>query len=326
MEEYKQYLKKDQTQWLLEKENPSVRYCALKELLGYDDNDEEVSSTREAISETELAKGLLSDQRLFADQDEYSTRERLYVLAELGIDGKKEDIRDAIDYYCEPKETSASKHFASVVNDIYNEDSMPPPCYIGNDTWFFIKLGYLDDHRTQKGIQWILKYGRFDDGDLTRYPDWMKPDKAGCWGKHSCIYGVSAILKALAEISPCKRSPEIQDALDEGAEFLLKHHVYRRSHNLEKPMNQRITRLGFPDFNHTDFLTLLLILTKVECRDARMDSAVNYLIRKQNKEGKWKMQRYYNDKQPIKLGKKGMPSKWITLRAHIALKRYFSLI
>jgi hypothetical protein len=56
-----------------------------------------------------------------------------------------------------------------------------------------------------------------------------------------------------------------------------------------------------------------------------MHDAILYLIKKQTREGKWKVQKP-TEKLMIPVDKKGEPSKWVTLRAMIALRRYFSLL
>ena len=42
LDEYKKYLKQDQTNWLLEQSSPSVRYFTLKELLDLDETNPKV--------------------------------------------------------------------------------------------------------------------------------------------------------------------------------------------------------------------------------------------------------------------------------------------
>ena len=73
----------------------------------------------------------------------------------------------------------------------------------------------------------------------------------------------------------------------------------------------------------TDVLEILLILTKLGCKDERMQEAVDLVITKQDKDGKWKMESGFNDRFQTKIERKGEPSKWITLNAMRVLKRYF---
>ena len=79
------------------------------------------------------------------------------------------------------------------------------PCLTGNMVFSLIRFGYLDDPRVQRGVDWITRYQRFDDGDGD--PQGWPYDKFEmCWGKHTCHMGVVKALKALAEIPADRRS------------------------------------------------------------------------------------------------------------------------
>ena len=49
MSDFKSFLKADPTNWLLEEENPSVRYYALKDLLDRPEDDQEVQTAKQEI-------------------------------------------------------------------------------------------------------------------------------------------------------------------------------------------------------------------------------------------------------------------------------------
>ncbi len=49
MEKWKSLLNKDPTNWLLEKNNPSVRYLTLTEILNKSKNDDKVIATKDEI-------------------------------------------------------------------------------------------------------------------------------------------------------------------------------------------------------------------------------------------------------------------------------------
>lgn len=56
-------LNKDPTDWLLEKNNPSVRYLTLTQLLEKDENESDVIEVKSAISEYTSVKRIFSKQR-----------------------------------------------------------------------------------------------------------------------------------------------------------------------------------------------------------------------------------------------------------------------
>ena len=47
------------------------------------------------------------------------------------------------------------------------------PCLTGNMVWSLIKLGFYEDSRVERGINWIIKYQRFDDGKRPVLKGWQ---------------------------------------------------------------------------------------------------------------------------------------------------------
>ena len=81
-------------QWLLEENEPSVRYRTLTELLGYPQNHQEVVTAKEKVSNCKNAERIFSrrnEQGLFPHKPEFygnwTTFNHLTILAELGIAG-----------------------------------------------------------------------------------------------------------------------------------------------------------------------------------------------------------------------------------------------
>jgi hypothetical protein len=58
--------------------------------------------------------------------------------------------------------------------------------------------------------------------------------------------------------------------------------------------------------------------------DPRLANALDLLLRKQDEQGRWRLEYTYNGKTWIDLEEKGRPSKWVTLRALRVLKRVAS--
>lgn len=263
----------------------------------------------------------------------YGTAWRLMLLAELGLDGADLRVRKAAKYLLHKAQEPLSGGFnASVLQHGSKPGPYLIPCFNGSMLWPFIRFGYLADDRIQNNLNWVLNHARFDDGEIIDPPPWMLKDGQldeddDCWGRHSCIRGVGSILLALTEIPRQLRSQRVQATIDEGLEYILKHHVHKKSHNLAKNMNAWITQLVYPSFG-TDMLDLLFILTKEGYHDPRMEDAVKLLIRKQDNEGKWRTQgsllKSRKQRLPIPVDEKGKPSQWITLRAMTVMKRYYA--
>lgn len=135
--------------------------------------------------------------------------------------------------------------------------------------------------------------------------------------------GVVKALKALSEIPRGERSADVQRTLEEGTEFILKHHIHKRSHNLSQVSKPGWRRFGFPLMYQTDVLEILGILTQLGCRDERMQEAIDLVVSKQDAAGRWKLADTFNGRFQVDIEEKGKPSKWITLNALRVLKRYY---
>lgn len=188
--------------------------------------------------------------------------------------------------------------------------------------WSLIRLGYLEDPRVQQGIDWITRYQRFDDGESDAAKGWPY-GRYLCWGRHSCHMGVVKALKALAEIPVGRRSGAVMSTIQRGAEYLLKHHVFKGSHDLTQVSIPAWLKFSFPLMWNTDALEVLGILTGLGYRDPRMQEALDLVVSKQDEDGRWRLERTFNGRFLVDIEKRGRSSKWITLNALRVLKRFF---
>jgi len=335
MSNWKSLLKADPTGWLLEKDNPSIRYFTLTDILGKPENDSEVREAKDEIMEVGAVPKILAKQsnegywetpKDFYKPKYKGTVWQLLILAELGADGKNESIRKACEFILENSQDHESSGFS--VNSSVKTDggmhSMVLPCLTGNMIWSLIRFGYLEDPRVQRGIDWIVTYQRFDDGIKEPPKGWPYLDRHNdCWGKHTCHMGVVKALKALAEIPANKRSKNVMNTIEKGVEHMLKHHIHKRSHDLSRVSKPGWLRFGFPLMWQTDVLEILGMLTKLGYRDKRMQEAVDLVVSKQDDQGRWKLESTFNGRFQVDIEQKGKPSKWITLNALKALKGFY---
>jgi hypothetical protein len=135
--------------------------------------------------------------------------------------------------------------------------------------------------------------------------------------------GAVKALKALAEIPSDKRSRNVKAAVEKGAEYLLQHRVYKRSHDLHRVSKPSWLRLGFPLLWHTDVLEILGILASLNYKDKRMQEAVDLVISKQDGQGRWKLESTFNGRVQVNIEQKNRPSKWVTLNALRTLKKLY---
>ena len=88
------------------------------------------------------------------------------MLAEHEADGGSKHIRNACEYILRYSQDPQSYGFSYDQQNgrIGGRHSGVIPCLTGNMIWSLLKLGFLGDERVQKGIEWITRYQRFDDG------------------------------------------------------------------------------------------------------------------------------------------------------------------
>jgi hypothetical protein len=187
-----------------------------------------------------------------------------------------------------------------------------------------IRLGYLDDPRLKQAIKWITTYQRFDDGIAESPSGWPYDRlKVSCFSKHTCHMGAVKALKALAEIPEKKRTTEMKKTIEQGAEYFLLHHVFKSSHHLDRIPKPGWLKFCFPLMYQTDALEILGILTRLGYKDNRMQEAIDVVISKQDTQGKWMLENTFNGRYQVNIEQKAKPSKWITLKALTALKRFY---
>jgi len=334
MGDWKHVLKADPVNWLLEKDNPSVRYFALSQLLDKPESSSEVQAAKKEIMLTGAVPNILAKQNVGgyweAPEKFYTAKYKgtvwqLIILAELGANGNDERVKKACEFILANSQDHKSGGFSAWLSVTVSGGrySGVLPCLTGNMVWSLIRLGFLDDPRVQRGIDWIVQYQRFDDGEAYPPKIWPYEKATSCFGKHSCHMGVVKSLKALAEIPAEKRSKAVDDTIERGVEYMLKHHIHKRSHNLSKVSKPGWLKLGFPLMYQTDVLEILGILTKLGCKDERMQEAVDLVIAKQDEQGRWNLENTFNGRFQTNIEQKGSNSKWITLNALKALKRFY---
>lgn len=336
MSDWNALLQADTANWLLEEENPSVRYFTLRDIMDKPEHDPEVQKAKREIMESGFVPNILRKQQ---ETEYHQNHSRFYtakydglvwqliVLAEMGAQANSQ-IREKCEYILSNSQETRDGGFAmnTAVKSGGGRITEVIPCLTGNMVWSLIHFGYLDDPRVQKGIDWLTQYMCFNDGveDNPQVPPYNRYET--CWGKHTCLMGVVKALKGLSAIPLEKRTEDILNTINKAAEFLLIHHIYKRSHDLSKTSKPGWLRLSFPLMYQTDVLEILDILTGLGIADNRMNDAINLILSKQDDMGRWRLENTSNtDRLLIPINQKGEHSKWITLRAVRVLKRTAAL-
>jgi hypothetical protein len=311
-----------------------VRYFALKQILDKPQTSAEVQEAKKEIMLAGVVPKILAKQHgdgyWEAPEKFYTAKYKgtvwqLIILSELGADGNDERVKKACEFifaYSQDRKSGGLSPWTSAKAG-GGRYSGVIPCLTGNMVWSLIRLGFLDDERVKRGIEWIVKYQRFDDGEEWPPKIWPYEKATYCFGKHSCHMGVVKALKALAEIPAEKRSVSAVNAIERGVEYLLKHHIYKRSHDLNRVSKPSWLRFGFPLMYQTDVLEVLGILTRLGVKDKRMQEAVDLVLAKQDEQGRWRLENTFNGRSQTNIEQKGASSKWITLNALRVLKGFY---
>jgi hypothetical protein len=334
MDDFHSVLKADPTDWLLEKNNPSVRYFILRDILEKPEEDLELQEARLEIMKAGLVTAILAKQKEegyweipenFYTAKYKGTAWQLLILAELGADVTNKNIKKACEFILNYSQDRQSGGFAysTSAKKGGGRHSEVIPCLTGNMAWSLIRLGYLDDPRVKHAINWITSYQRFDDGIQEALKGWPYDRlKAACLGKHTCHMGAVKTLKALSEIPSNHRSTDVKNTIEKGTEYILKHYIYKRSHDLNLVAKPGWLKFGFPLMYQTDVLEILGILTQLGYKDLRMQEAIDILLSKQDYQGRWNLENSFNGRFQANIEQKGKPSKWVTLNALRVLKRF----
>lgn len=333
MSDWQRFLKADPTDWLLEPDNPSVCYFTLTDLSGKPESSPSVCKARSEIMATGVVPQILARQKpggywekaedFYVGAKYRGTVWQIIILAELGADGNDDRIKQAGEFILKMSQDRESGGFA--YRGTAGGGGWPSaviPCLTGNMVWSLIRLGYLEDARIQRGIEWLVKYQRFDDADGPAPEGWPYDKREPCWGRHTCHMGVVKTLKALSEIPEGRRTKAMKSTIERGAEYLLKHHIHKRSHHLERVSKPGWLKFGFPLMANTDVLEILGILIRLGYRDERMQEAIDLVIAKQDEQGRWLLENTYNGRFQVSIEQKGKPSKRVTLNALRVLKRF----
>jgi hypothetical protein len=307
--------------WLLEEGQPSMRYLALTQLLGKPDADGEVEAAKERIAETGWAADILASQEdggwWVSDESLYrpkylSTNWMLLILSDLGLTKANPRIAKACDLWIK-RFTMEDGGFAM------SGVKRGHLCTTGNMARALVRFGYADHPAVRDAFKWLVK---------TR-------DKNGGW---SCFGSGRNLdswegMSAFAVYPRPKWTEGMKQAVELGAEFYLSRELHRQGDHYEPWY-----RFHYPMHYYYDLLVGLDFMTALGYTDdPRLQHALAFLEKKRRACGKWDLDAVHPDVEggiaewfakhpkqaptPFALEKGGEPSKMITLKAMLVLKR-----
>jgi hypothetical protein len=200
------------------------------------------------------------------------------------------------------------------------ESHFPIPCLNGNMLYLHHYFGTPPSEELEKTIAFFAAYQRFDDGDFKTPKAYPYGLNTSCYGKHTCFWGVTKLLKGISFLPKTRRTEEAQQLIENCIEFVLHHEVCFKSHHSDEFLHPAIGVLTFPNFYKSDFLELLWLLAREGVHDARMSRALA-LLRSRMREGSyWELEKSLNIQ--VSIGQEHRANAFITERATQVLEYY----
>lgn len=309
--------------WLLEPNQPAVRYYTLLDLLDYSKDSHEVRKAYSQIPRIGWAHQILKVQKpggfWESRKDLYrpkyaATIWRLIVLSDLGLTRKDERVRKSCELF---------------LNEYYRPDggfdtpsstwSRSEHCLTGNLARVFVRCGYREDRRVISAFDWLVDNQMKDGGWHCFY------ERAFGRGTLDCWEGLSAF----AVLPRSRWTRRIKRSVERGAEFYLERKLFKQGHRRYQPW----LRFHYPVHYYYDLLVGLDVITSLGyTNDRRLKAALQILHSKRRTNGTWTLDAIHPDlgvgagyrfkaPKPFALEVEGRPSKWITLTALRVLKR-----
>jgi len=314
-------------EWLLEEDNPSVRYLTLTELLGISSQRKEPEETRSLIPVWAPVKKILAKQKRNGGWDDgrtwylpkyKATVWQLLILSQTGIDPKTAHVRRMLDYSFRFQMPSGGFH-SGMTPDLACDWAILAGCLNGNVTAALCRLCRTRDPRVRKAVDHLLWLQEPDGGWGCRSFGYHRRDR------HSCFMGTICALDGLIEYSRRVQTKKVDRAVKEACEFLLMHRLYKADHHELKIVRNEYTKLWAPWFVGYNILRGLRAITRAGIvNDERMEDALRLLAAKRNSRGRWIRETPWPSTTYSSFGQVGAEDKWVTLNALLVLKETFA--
>lgn len=314
--------------WLLEPQDPGVRYLALRDIIRLPSDDSQLSiAKQEAHQQGPIAhildnmhpEGYWSKAGPGYSPKYRSTVWAIILLAQLG---GSIDTDPRIEQAC----TYLLDH-AYAEGGYFTHSGAPGgtfDCLQGNLCWALLELGCQDLRLTQ-AFEWMAR-SQVGDGiapktDKDAFPRYYAYKcgpgfVCGCNYDLPCAWGATKVMMAFSRLPKEQHTNLIDRAIQMGVEFLFSVDPTTAAWPYKETINNTWWKFGFPVFYNTDLLQVAEALTGLGFRnDPRLSGLIRLIESKADEQGRWKLEHDYKDKTWGNYGKKGQPNKWVTLRA-----------
>jgi hypothetical protein len=307
--------------WLLETDNPGVRYLALRDMLDCPPEDPELQAAqRMAYAEGPIAT-LLAQMNpagyWVRPGPGYTAKYRstvwaILTLAQVGAAAAQDErIARACAYVLDHALTPGGQFSET------NAPSGTINCLQGNLCAALVDLG-VDDPRLETAFDWMARnvtgegIGKCGPGFACGYNNQLP-----------CAWGAVKVLLAFSKWPAARRTPLIERAIRQGVDFLFSVDPATASYPTrrgDKP-SRDWWKFGFPVFYVTDLLQLVEALVGLGYGgDPRLAHALALIRDKQDAQGRWALEYDYSGKTWVEWGAKQQPNPWVTYRALRVLK------
>ena len=264
--------------WLLEENQPAVRYFTLIDLLGRRRNDSDVREAYSSIARKGWAFDILRSQKT---EGHWESARSLYkpkytatnwmsiVLSDLGLTKENRQVRKAADLFF--KQWLAIPSMTNIFND--------EVCIVGNTARMLTCFGYGDDFRVRKLFDRLVEDQKDDGG-------WH------CFESSSGTLDCWEALAAFSTLPKSKQTRKIRNSIEKGVEFYLKRKLFVDGEKKYAPW----FRFHYPNHYYYDLLLGLDVITRLGYgNDRRLRPALDILNQKRQKEGTWLLENVHPD-------------------------------
>jgi hypothetical protein len=343
-QDWKKVLKADPTDWLLEPNDPGVRYLALRDIVGAGEKEIE-AARRKAHREGPIAK-ILAEMNPegywvipgFGYNPKFlSGVWSIISLSQLGASPEEDKRIGTACAYLLGHALSKGGQFSFI-----GRPTSTAHCLQGNMLTSLMDLGCKDE-RLDIAYEWMAQTVTGDglprkinsDGFAPaegvtgpfRYVRRFKGPIFACSTnkKLSCSWAGVSVMKAFSRLPVEHRSGLIKRAIEAGVDYYFSVDPATAGfpgHKSGVP-DKRWWQFIFPDFYAADILKVAEALTALGYGgDPRLANTFDLIRGKQDENGRWPLEYVDNNRKMwVKYGSIGKPNKWVTLRAMRVLKQ-----
>ncbi|NPD87527.1 MAG: hypothetical protein HGN29_02320 [Asgard group archaeon] len=334
--------------WLLEENNPPVKYLTQTKILVLNEQNSEVQETKSKINTYQPIQTILKNQKentyWFEKGKDKNYKKylgtfwQIFFLYELNS-LKNNQIENAVEHLFSTGQAPNGGF------SVFGTNSGVITCLTSNILRALLFFNYWEDERTKRALEYLLSTFVDNDGYIRcRTLSLIE----------GCYMTIPKILHVFGAIPVKDRTSRIQKGIDYCIKILLKNQIYkyvpdrnrdwmkiiqerklkgsdledeRRKFKNKYPAMKNIakagwTKFGFPLNYNSDVLDAMSSLVSINLEYTEELSSALELIKTKNVEGTWIKEKQYNSPMYTQIESYKKPSKWITLQALVVLKHF----